>query len=271
MTPNIVFIGCGKMGQALLQSLLTRPIDPSRICVIDPHHQSFLANHFPVAVFSAPQDLAPHYRDAIFLCCVKPQILCEVLPFYGQFCSSRSLFISIAAGKPLAFYEQYFAKNQAIIRAMPNLPAIIGAGVTVACANSHTNAQFQHHTREIFTASGQLLWVEEEHQLDAVTAISGSGPAYLFYLAEVMEIIARDMGLDDALASTLIRSTLAGSAALLQTSGKKASVLRTEVTSPGGTTAAALEILMQDDRLQLLFKQAIHAAQKRSIALRSAS
>ena len=186
-----------------------------------------------------------------------------VLPPLAKLAGPETLVLSIAAGRTHRRLREAFARRAAIVRAMPNTPAAIGRGVTVAVANAQRHAGAARSRRRLLSAVGEVVWVDDEALLDAVTAVSGSGPAYVFLLAECLAEAGRAAGLDAELAERLARATVTGSAALLEHSDSRSAVLRENVTSPGGTTAAALEILAARTGLQKLMTAAVAAATKR--------
>ena len=194
---------------------------------------------------------------------VKPQVAPEVMPALAPFVGAATVVVSIMAGRTLRFLEGALPRA-ALVRAMPNTPAAIGRGITVAVANAHVSQQQRALVDALLSAVGAVEWIADEALMDAVTALSGSGPAYVFLLAEAMARAGAAAGLPPALAATLARATVAGSGELLHRSPLDAATLRQNVTSPGGTTAAALEVLMADDGLEPLITSAIAAAAKRS-------
>jgi pyrroline-5-carboxylate reductase len=259
----LLLVGCGKMGQALLQGWLDR--DSARtISVIDPA-PAYSDNH-AVSFYRSPADLPPTAGFDAIVIAVKPQQLAATLPHYRKF--SDSLFISIAAGQTLHTLASLLAPTTAIVRSMPNLPASIGQGMTVATANPQVSATQQQLTTHLLSAVGRVAWIDDECLLDAVTALSGSGPAYLFALTEAMARAGEQLGLPASLAADLARQTVIGSAALLQRAELTPAALRAAVTSPGGTTEAALEILLAEKQgLSALLYAAMQAAHKRSQTL----
>lgn len=234
------------MGSALLRGW-ARP----DTVVIEPSNPACLAN------IEAAGNVTPE----LVVFAVKPQQLEEVVPAYARF--RDATFLSIAAGKTIAGLEVLLGPGAAIVRAMPNTPAAIGKGISVACANAHVSAAGRALADAALKAGGAVEWVSDEGLLDAVTALSGSGPAYVFYLTEVMARAGEAMGLAPDLAMKLARQTVIGSGHLLEQSGESAASLREAVTSPGGTTAAALHILRDSGRLQDLMTEALKAAQAR--------
>jgi pyrroline-5-carboxylate reductase len=194
---------------------------------------------------------------------VKPQTAPEVMPALVPFVGTATVVVSIMAGRTLGFLDGALP-GAALVRAMPNTPAAIGRGITVAVANARVSSQQRELVHALLSAVGAVEWVSDETLMDAVTALSGSGPAYVFLLAEAMAKAGAAAGLPDALAATLARATVAGAGELLHRSPLDAATLRQNVTSPGGTTAAALDVLMADDALAPLMTQAIAAATARS-------
>jgi pyrroline-5-carboxylate reductase len=198
----------------------------------------------------------------VILLAVKPQIMDDVLPGLAKLAGPQTLIISIAAGRPIASFEKHLPGG-AIVRAMPNTPASIGRGITAAVANRNVTPVQRALADDMLSAVGKVVWVEDEQLLDAITAVSGSGPAYVFLLTECLAEAGRAAGLDARLADELARATVSGSAALLEASDLSAAELRRNVTSPGGTTAAALEILGGEEGMQKLMTAAVAAATKR--------
>jgi pyrroline-5-carboxylate reductase len=266
---KILLVGCGKMGGALLSGWLNQSIKASNISVIEPQKNNldiFLKNG--VNLYRKFEDLENHYEPDFILFAVKPQMMDEIVPDYRCF-SEKTTFISIAAGKTIAYFESQLGKKNAIIRAMPNTPAAVGRGITVACGNSFVKKKTQETCLALLTAVGDARWLDDESLIDAVTAISGSGPAYVFLLAETMLQAGMDAGLGCKMATELAVKTVAGSGELLQQSSEKISVLRKNVTSPGGTTEAALSILMGKNGMQKLISEAVIKAIQKSKLLDS--
>jgi pyrroline-5-carboxylate reductase len=260
----LLLAGAGKMGGAILARLLERGLDPRLVLVQDPEPPAEVAD----LIAEACIDLLPLIDELssppdVILLAVKPQLADAVLPGLARLTAPHTLLLSIAAGRRLAGLAAHMPAGAAIVRAMPNLPAAIGRGVTVAVANPHVTPAQRALADELMRAVGEVMWVEDEALLDPVTALSGSGPAYVFLLAECLAEAGRAAGLDAAFAEQLARATIAGSAALLAQSDQSAAVLRQNVTSPGGTTAAALEILGGAEGLQKLMTAAVAAATKR--------
>lgn len=258
----LVLVGCGKMGAALLDGWLAGGIVVvDRIVVVEPADITLPNGVRRVAAAAAlSTDVAP----GVVVFAVKPQAMDAVVPAYARFVRRDTVFLSIAAGRPIAYFERHLGAGAAVVRAMPNTPAAVGRGVTVLCANTRVGAPQREFCGALLTAVGAVDWVEDEALMDAVTAVSGSGPAYVFLLAEALAAAGVAAGLPAALAAKLARLTVAGSGELLTRSSEPAATLRENVTSPGGTTAAALAVLMAADGLTPLMTDAVAAATRRS-------
>lgn len=260
----VVLAGCGKMGGAMLAGWLAGGLDPRLIHVQDPGPPAellaLLDRHgiTPVAAL-APLPSPP----AVIVVALKPQIMDEALPAIAGLAGPSTLVVSIAAGKSIASFERHLAPGAAVVRAMPNTPASIGRGITVGCPNAHVTAAQKSLCEALLGAVGEVGWIADERLMDAVTAVSGSGPAYVFLLAEALEQAAVAEGLDPPLARRLARATVAGAGELMRLSGVDAAELRRNVTSPGGTTAAALSVLTAGDGLEMLLRRAVAAATNR--------
>ncbi len=260
----VLLIGAGKMGGAMLEGWLARGLDPSLTTVLDPAPPApivELANsrgvHLNPEVPGSPQPV-------LILLAVKPQLMGEVLPRIATYVRQDTALVSIAAGKTLDSLAAALPEGAAIIRAMPNTPASVGRGVTVCVANDHVTRAQSDAAASLLQASGEVLWIDDESQMDAVTAVSGSGPAYVFWLAECMAEAGIEAGLPADLAHKLARETVIGAGELMYRSGDDPARLRENVTSPGGTTAEALAVLMAEDALRPLVKAAVEAAVRRS-------
>jgi pyrroline-5-carboxylate reductase len=210
-----------------------------------------------------PTEIPDGFAPAAVVLAVKPQNAATMLPAYARF-APNTVFLSIMAGRTMAGVGSSIGASAAIVRAMPNTPAAVRQGVTVACPGPGVSAQQKALCDRLLQAIGKVAWVEDEALLDPVTAVSGSGPAYVFLLAELMEQAAIEQGIPPDLARLLARQTVTGSGALLAASRDDASALRVAVTSPGGTTAAALSVLMNPDAWPIAISQAIAAATRRS-------
>lgn len=259
----VVLIGAGNMGGAMLAGWLKSGISGADLLVIDPGPPpamaKLIADNGARHVTAAPADL----KAGVLFLAVKPQMMGAVLPPLKSLVGPETVVVSVAAGTMLSFMQSHLG-DAAMVRAMPNTPAMIGRGVTGAFANGAVSSAQRDLVHNLLKVSGPVEWVETEADIDAVTAVSGSGPAYVFYLVECMAEAGRKAGLQADLAMRLARETVAGAGELLHQSPDDASRLRQNVTSPGGTTAAALNILMADDGMQPLFDKAIAAARKRA-------
>lgn len=256
---RVLLVGCGKMGSAMLAGWLEQGLDPAGIVVVEPMDAALPPGIRRVAT----HDLVPReFRPDVVVLATKPQVMAEVVPPYGRF--ADAVFLSIAAGKSLAFFEQALGAGRAIVRAMPNTPAAVGRGITVCVANARVDAARQMACQVLLEAVGEVAWTGDEGLMDAVTAVSGSGPAYVFLLAEAMAAAGEKVGLPPDLAARLARATVAGAGELLRQSPETAARLRENVTSPGGTTAAALAVLMAEGRgMAELLAEGIAAATRR--------
>lgn len=265
MNETILLVGCGKMGGALLRGWLRRGVGVDRVHIVDPVEESrSLARELGVswsgAVDALPRDVAP--RVVVFA--IKPQVTDGVAPAYAEFVGPDTVFLSIVAGKTIAYFEDRLGKDASIVRTMPNTPAAIGRGISVACANRRVGGDGRAACDDLLAAVGEVAWVEDEGLLDAVTATSGSGPAYVFLLVECLAGAGVKAGLPSDLAMRLARATVAGAGELVRGSEESPSELRRNVTSPGGTTAAALDVLMADEGMGRLLTRAVTAATRRS-------
>lgn len=262
MAGAIVLVGGGKMGSAMLAGWLKSGVDPTNIHVIEPLPEAAerLAG-LGVHILVAPDELPSTAETVVFA--VKPQVIKAVVPHYRGLADGETVFLSIAAGCTISLFEEHLGKVP-VVRAMPNTPAAIGLGMTVACANSATDEGQKAHCQQLLEAVGEVDWVAEESLIDPVTAVSGSGPAYVFLLIEVLAAAGEEAGLSPALALRLARATVRGAGELASRSEDGPDQLRADVTSPGGTTASALEVLMAEDGLGPLMKRAVLAASARS-------
>jgi pyrroline-5-carboxylate reductase len=265
---SLVLVGCGKMGTAMLRGWLAGGAI-SRFYVVEPEGVALgLEPASEVQWHTTPDTLPPGLAPDAVVFAVKPQIVDAVLPHYRRWARPGTLFVSIVAGKTLAGLSRHLGPA-AIVRAMPNTPAAIGRAITVACANPCVTQEQRRLCDRLLAAIGESAWVKDEALIDAVTAVSGSGPAYVFLLIEALAQAGQAEGLPPALASRLARSTVAGSGELARVSTESPATLRENVTSPGGTTRAALDVLMAPDGLETLIARAVAAAAARSRALAS--
>ncbi len=258
----LVLVGAGKMGSALLEAWIRLGLNPQNIAVIEPAIPPHIAALTQRGLLLNPAPRALKNVAAIVLA-VKPQVAPQAVPPLAPLVSASTVVVSIMAGRTLKFLADALAKPCAIVRAMPNTPAAIGRGITVAVPLSANDAQRALADR-LLSATGAVEWTTDEALMDAVTAVSGSGPAYVFLLAEALTKAGVAAGLPPELAAKLARETVTGSSELLHQSPLDAAVLRENVTSPGGTTAAALAVLMGQDGLAALMEKAVAAATARS-------
>lgn len=255
---EVLLIGCGRMGGALLKGWRESKAVGKAI-VVDPALPTLPG----VTVVSALSEIAGDLPKTILLA-VKPQMLDQVMPGLAARLPDGALIISIAAGKPIAYFAERLGKPAAIVRTMPNTPAAIGRGITVCCAGPGVSDNEKGLAHRLMKAVGDVTWVEDEALIHAVTAVSGSGPAYVFHLIEALQAAAEAAGLPPDLAAKLARETVTGAGELARQSTDTPAKLRTDVTSPGGTTAAALAVLMGEHGLIDLMTRAVAAATARS-------
>jgi pyrroline-5-carboxylate reductase len=258
---TIVLAGAGKMGGAMLSGWLTQGLGARSVCVIEPYPSAEIA-----ALAAQGIRLNPSPKEvghvATLVIALKPQMFREAGPMAKSFAGSSTLVVSIMAGTTIASLEKVCGGS--VVRAMPNTPAAIGRGITVAVAANNVSPSQRAVADALLRATGSVEWVDDENLMDAVTAVSGSGPAYIFLLAEELARAGVEAGLPPELAARLARETVAGSGELLHRSELASATLRENVTSPGGTTAAALEVLMGPDGMQSLLTRAVAAATRRS-------
>jgi pyrroline-5-carboxylate reductase len=259
---KIMVVGAGKMGSALLQGWLSLGVPAHRLAAIEPVPSDELKALAGRGLHLNAQ-LKAGDEVAAAVIAVKPQVAPEVIPQLLASVGPATVIVSIMAGRTLHFLGVSFP-GRAVVRAMPNTPAAVGRGITVAVANPRVSNAQRALVHDLLSAVGAVEWVSDEGLMDAVTAVSGSGPAYVFLLAEAMASAGSAAGLPPALAHSLARATVAGSGELLHRSSLEPATLRQNVTSPGGTTAAALEVLMDKQGLQELMTRAVAAATKRS-------
>ena len=262
---DLILAGAGNMGGAMLAGWLERGLDAKRILVQDPSPPpaiaALLAKHGITAAAALTPRAAP---PAVLLVAVKPQIMDEVFPGMARLVGPDTVVLSIAAGKTIAGFERHLPTGAAVVRSIPNTPASVGRGITVATANPSVTPRQKAMCDALLSAIGEVAWVDDEALIDPVTAVSGSGPAYVFYVAECLAEAGVKAGLDPDLAAKLARWTVAGAGELLHRSDLPAGELRQNVTSPNGTTYAALQVLMGENGIQPVMTQAILAATKRS-------
>jgi len=261
----VVLAGAGKMGAALLAGWVSRGLRPDDVIVQDPHPSedaAELARQHGISI--VPLIDALPVPPSVIVAAVKPQAMDAVFPPLAKHAGPNTVVMSIAAGRSLSSFEHHLPQRTAVVRAMPNTPAAIGRGITGAVGNAHVSADQKRLCQELLSAVGDVVWLDDETLIDAVTAVSGSGPAYVFLLTETLARAGEAAGLDPATSMQLARATVSGAGELLRRSESDPSALRQNVTSPGGTTAAALSVLMREkDGLQELMTAAVLAAQKR--------
>jgi pyrroline-5-carboxylate reductase len=266
---RILLVGFGNMGQALVRGWLGTGRAASSIQVVEPVPAS-RAVAVELGVVAHSDVAAASGRADVVALAVKPNQLAAVLRDCASAASANGVYLSIAAGKTIAQIEDGLGRKSAVVRAMPNTPAAIGKGMTVLVANSAASSAQRALCGELLSAVGTVAWLDDERHMDAVTAVSGSGPAYVFLLIECLEQAAMDLGLDAALAKQLALATVAGAGAYAAASGEAAAELRRRVTSPNGTTQAALSVLMAEPGMRELLARAARAAAARSRELASA-
>jgi pyrroline-5-carboxylate reductase len=255
--PPILLVGLGKMGGAMLAGWLERGLAPS--VAVDPSCPPSPGPN--VTVVASAADIPAGFQPAAVVIAVKPQSAPETLPHYARF--SGAVMLSIMAGRGIAGLQEALG-GAAVVRAMPNTPAAIGQGITVACPGPGVSADQRALCDTLLAAVGDVAWVEDESLIDPVTAVSGGGPAYVFLLAELLEKAAIEQGIPAELARRMARKTVSGSGALLAASTEDAGQLRRNVTSPKGTTEQALAVMMGDDAWPDTISRAIAAATARS-------
>ncbi len=256
---GLVLLGCGKMGSAMLQGWLAGGLPASSVWVLDPYPSDWLKQQGVAINVDLPAN------PAIVLVAVKPQMMGDALPALQALGNGDTLFVSVAAGTPIHAFEQALGERTPIVRAMPNTPAAIGRGITAIVGNIHANAAQLDLAEALLLAVGQVVRLDGEDQMDAVTAVSGSGPAYVFHLIEALAAAGQAEGLPAELAMALAKATVGGAGQLAEDAAEGPDQLRINVTSPNGTTQAALEVLMDGETgFGPLVGRAVKAAADRS-------
>ena len=256
---GLVLLGCGKMGSAMLAGWLDQGLPTGSVWVQDPYPSDWVQAHGVNINTDLPGN------PAIVLVAVKPQMMGDALPAMQALGGGSTLFVSVAAGTSIATYEEILGAATPIIRAMPNTPAAIGRGITALIGNAQSTDADLDMAEGLLQAVGQTVRLEDEAQMDAVTGVSGSGPAYVFHLIETLAAAGEAQGLSADLAMTLAKATVGGAGALAEAAEETPSQLRVNVTSPNGTTQAALEVLMNEtDGFPVLLNRAVGAATNRS-------
>jgi pyrroline-5-carboxylate reductase len=251
------------MGRALSLGWLNQSVVANSLVVVEPVASARAALSSQLTCVTSVDAIGQDRFDAVVFA-VKPQQMPQLVSEYRRFKNPGSVFISIAAGRSLAFLAEELGADAAVVRAMPNTPAAIGQGITVLCANPAADPDQRGMAEQLLQSVGDVAWIDDEILMDAVTAVSGSGPAYVFLLIECLARAGADAGLPETLALQLARKTVAGAGQLALASPYAPSELRRQVTSPGGTTEAALAVLCQDEKLLRLVAEAVATAKARS-------
>jgi pyrroline-5-carboxylate reductase len=258
---KLLLVGCGKMGGAMLDGWLQRGLKASDVAVAEPV-EAIRPRQAGLRVVSSSSEISE--TPEIVVLAVKPQSMDATLTDLKRFADTGAVFLSIAAGKTLGYFAGHLGRGAKVVRSMPNTPAAVRQGISVATAAAGVSAAEKKRCHELLEAVGQVLWVDDEALMDPVTALSGSGPAYVFLLVEAMAAAGAKLGLAPDMAMQLARATVVGSGELLKQSSEPAAQLRVNVTSPGGTTAEALKVLMASEGIQPVFDKALAAASRRS-------
>lgn len=269
MTIRLVLAGCGNMGYAMLGGWLkSGKLKPDEVLVVEPNEAlRQRAQDLGGLAVSDAGAMAPGTIPQLVVLAVKPQVIRDVTAAYKHLGDGQTTFLSVAAGTPVATFEQILGTRTPIVRCMPNTPAAIGKGMMVVFSNPMVSPETKNLVADLLSASGEVATVDDESLMDAVTAVSGSGPAYVFHFIECLTAAAVAAGLPAATAKLLARQTVYGAAALAAESTDEPGTLRQQVTSPNGTTAAALNVLMGENRLKTLVTEAVEAARLRSVEL----
>ena len=263
---GVVIVGCGKMGSALLSGWISTGINVSDVTVIEPNPSVWLLNQGVNLNCDLPKN------PALVLIAIKPQMMSSVIPKMKAFGNASTVFVSIAAGTSISYFSNILGKKTPIVRAMPNTPSSVGKGITSIIPNNYVKESELKGVELLLSAVGQTILLDSEEHLDAVTAVSGSGPAYVFHLIEALTTAGQAQGLSAELSLLLARATISGAGALAEISEDDPTTLRINVTSPGGTTEAALRVLMDKETgLEKLLSKAVAAATTRSRELKEAN
>jgi pyrroline-5-carboxylate reductase len=256
---GLVLLGCGKMGSAMLKGWLRSDLPPKSVWVIDPHPSPWLKDQGVHIGADLPAN------PAIAIIAVKPQMMADALPYVKALGNGETLVISIAAGTPIKIFEEMLGNQTPIVRAMPNTPAAVGRGITALIGNANVKPVDMNLAEALLLSIGQTVRLDNEGQMDAVTAVSGSGPAYVFHLIETLAAAGEAEGLPADLAMQLAKATVGGAGELAEDVDDTPAQLRINVTSPNGTTQAALEVLMDPETgFPPLLRRAVAAAANRS-------
>ncbi len=264
---GLVLLGCGKMGSAMLQGWLAKGVVPGNVAILDPYPSEWVQGLMADGVL-VNGDLP--VQPAVCIIAVKPQMMGDALPRLQALGNGMTVFISVAAGTPIRAFEEILGADTPIIRAMPNTPAAVGRGITALIGNANIAEADLKMAEALLQAVGQTVRLENESQMDGVTAVSGSGPAYVFHLIEALAAAGEAEGLSAELSMKLAKATVGGAGVLAEAADESPSQLRVNVTSPGGTTAAALNVLMDEtDGFPALLRRGVKAAADRSRELGS--
>ena len=264
---TILLVGCGKMGSALLTGWFANGLSPVDVMVVEPAGRDQVTptkDHPALAVVADAADVPSDFTPDVVVFAIKPQMMADVAPGYARMAALGTVFLSIAAGTAISQMQNWLGPEAAVVRAMPNTPAAIGQGITVLCASPTAGPTQKRVCKVLMAAAGETAWIDDEALMDAVTAVSGSGPAYVFLLAETLAAAGVKAGLPPDLSAKLADETVAGAGQLLREDSRDAAALRDMVTSPNGTTAAALAVLMDQMGMADLMDRAVEAAAKRS-------
>jgi len=260
---GLVMLGCGKMGSAMLSGWLARGLDPASISVIDPHPSDWLRAQGVALNAALPGS------PAVLMIAVKPQMMQAALPQVAGFGGGKTLILSVAAGTPIVAYEDAFGPGTRVVRSMPNTPAAVGKGITAIIGNAAAGPVDLDLAEGLLSAIGQVVRLTHEDQIDAVTGLSGSGPAYIFYMIDALAAAGMAQGLPSEMAMQLAKATVAGAGVLAEEAAQTPEQLRINVTSPNGTTQAGLAVLMDEGKgLMPLIDATVAAATARSRELK---
>ncbi len=269
LSGKLVLLGAGQMGGAMMEGWLAAGIVPTQLVIFDPAPAKDILTLIKNHGLSHNPDVGTLSNVEVILTAVKPQIMDKALETVLPLKDQKPLILSIAAGKTIESFEKHFGGDASIIRTIPNTPAAVGRGITAMAANGNVTEAQTRLAKTLLASIGDVVTVANENQIDAVTGLSGSGPAYVFYMTECLAKAGQAQGLDSELAMKLARATVEGAGELMRATGTDATTLRENVTSPNGTTHAGLAVLMAKDGLETLIEKTVDAATKRSKELAS--
>ncbi|HFC05190.1 MAG TPA: pyrroline-5-carboxylate reductase [Rhizobiales bacterium] len=269
LSGKLVLLGAGKMGGAMMEGWLAAGVVPSQIVVFDPAPPKEIVTLIKNHGLKHNPEISSLSNVEVILAAVKPQILDEAVVPFLPLKSQKPLILSIAAGRTISCFESHFGTDAAVIRTIPNTPAAVGRGITAMAVNGNVSDGQVALAKALLQSIGDVVSVDSEDQIDAVTGLSGSGPAYVFYMTECLAKAGEAQGLSADVAMKLARATVEGSGELMRSSGTEAATLRENVTSPNGTTLAGLQVLMAENGLEDLMKRTVDAATRRSRELAS--